>query len=450
VTTPLTPVPQPSASLLGFTRYQWLVIGAGWAGWGFDVYDALLFNFVAGNCIPTLLALPAGSPAAHAATVFWTGAITAVLLLSWAAGGVLFGWLADRLGRKRALFLTIAIYALGTGLCALVTNIAQLILCRTLASLGIGGEWGIGATLIAESVPEERRVSAGVIMQTASPLGIVLAGYVNYRIAGVWFASDPANSWRYVFLAGLAPLLVAVLVRSLLRESPRWQAGRGVAPPSPRELFSPELRRATLSGVFVAVTAVLTWWACNAFTPLLGSTLAADAAAGAHLAGAAAGQLAALWQAQAANAFNLGGFLGALAVVPLAQRFSRRELFTGYFLFAALAIAATFGPQYAPQLRLSLLLFVGAGVYGVFGALTFYLPELFPARLRATGAGFCYNIGRVFAAAGPLIVGAVTAAAGGSGRSLTLILCWVALVPLTAACAARFLVLETRGRRLAA
>ena len=136
------------------------------------------------------------------------------------------------------------------------------------------------------------------------------------------------------------------------------------------------------------------------------------------------------------------------AVVPLASRFSRRELFSGYFLFAALAIAATFGPQYAPQLRLSLLLFVGAGVYGVFGALTFYLPELFPARLRATGAGFCYNIGRVFAAAGPLIVGSVSAAAGGSGRSLTLILCWVALVPLTAACAVRFLVLETRGRTL--
>ena len=128
--------------------------------------------------------------------MFWTGAITAVLLLSWAAGGVLFGWLADRIGRKRALFATIAIYALGTGLCALVTNIAQLIVCRTLASLGIGGEWGIGATLIAESVPEERRVSAGVIMQTASPLGIVLAGFVNYRIAGVWFAYDPHNSWR--------------------------------------------------------------------------------------------------------------------------------------------------------------------------------------------------------------------------------------------------------------
>ena len=133
-------------TLLGLAGFQWLAVAAGWAGWGFDVFDAMLFNFVAPNCIPALLHLPRGSPAAHAAAVFWIGVITAVLLVSWAAGGVLFGWVADRIGRKRALFVTIAIYAVGTGLCAFVTSIGQLICCRTLASLGIGGEWGIGAT----------------------------------------------------------------------------------------------------------------------------------------------------------------------------------------------------------------------------------------------------------------------------------------------------------------
>ncbi len=173
---------------LGFSGYHWLVIAAGWAGWGFDVFDALLFNFVAPNCIPALLHLPPGSRAAHEATVFWTGAITSILLVGWAVGGVVFGWVADRIGRKRALFATITIYAAGTGLCALVGNLGELILCRAIASLGIGGEWGIGAALVAESVPEERRVEAGVIMQTSSPLGIVLASAVNYQIAGVWFA----------------------------------------------------------------------------------------------------------------------------------------------------------------------------------------------------------------------------------------------------------------------
>jgi len=443
--------PNAARTLWGFTPYQWLVIAAGWAGWGCDVFDALLFNFVAPNCIPALLGRAPGSPGAHAAVVFWTGAITSVLLLGWAAGGVLFGWVGDRIGRKRALFATIAIYALGTGLCAFVTNIGQLLVCRTLASLGIGGEWGIGAALIAETVPEGRRVEAGVIMQTASPLGIVLASLVNYQVAGVWFASDPSNSWRYVFLAGLAPLVIAVGVRLFLRESERWEASRTRAarPATPRELFSPELRPATLSGVFVAVTAVLTWWGCNAFIPLLGSTLGAEQAAHAQLVPGAARQLAAVWQAHASNAFNFGGLAGALAAIPLARRLGRRHLFSAYFLFSAAAIGATFGLPLAPPLRLNLLCLVGAGVYGVFGLLTFYLPELFPARLRATGAGFCYNIGRVFAAAGPVIVGAVTAAAGGSSGALMGILCWVGVAPLAAALLARFVIVETRGRALA-
>lgn len=445
--------PQPlnagRRTLGGFTAYQWLVIAAGWAGWGFDVFDALLFNFVAPNCIPALLGRAPGSPQAHAAVVFWIGAITAVLLLSWAAGGVLFGWVGDRIGRKRALFATITIYALGTGLCAFVTNIGQLLVCRTLAGLGIGGEWGIGAALIAETVPEGRRIEAGVIMQTASPLGIVLASLVNYQIAGVWFASDPANSWRYVFLAGLAPLFLAVGLRLFLRESAHWEASRARARrASPRDLFGAGLRPATLSGVFVAVTAVLTWWGCNAFIPLLGGTLGAEHAAEVRLAPGAARQLAAGWQAHAANAFNFGGLAGALAVIPLARRLGRRRLFSAYFLFSAVLIAATFGLPLAPPLRLNLLFLVGAGVYGVFAALTFYLPELFPARLRATGAGFCYNIGRVFAAGGPLIVGAVTAAAGGSSDALMRILFWVALVPLAAALLGRFVIIETRGRAL--
>jgi MFS family permease len=437
--------------LLGFSPYQWLVIAAGWAGWGFDMFDALLFNFVAPNCIPALLHLAPGSQAAHAATVYWIGIITAVLLVCWAAGGVLFGSLADRIGRRRALFATIALYALGTGACAFVTSLPALILCRALAALGIGGEWGVGASLIAESVPESRRIEAGVILQTASPLGIVLASAVNHQVAGVWFASDPANSWRYVFLAGLAPLLIAVAVRLKLRESAQWQgSGAGDQPSTPRELFSAPLRRATLGGVFVAVTAVLTWWASNAFIPLLGSTLAAEAAAHGASAGVGTQHLASSWQAHASNAFNVGGLIGALAAVPLARTLSRRGVFVTYFLFSALAIFATYGIAVPPQLRLNLLFLVGAGVYGIFGVLPFYLPELFPVRLRATGAGFCYNIGRILAAAGPLVIGAVSAAAGGSAGGLMQILFWVGLVPLAAALLVPFVVVETRGRPLPA
>ena len=436
-------------AVLGLSGYHWLVIAAAWAGWGFDVFDALLFNFVAPNCVPVLLHLPPGSGAAREATVFWTGTITSILLVSWAAGGVLFGWVGDRIGRQRALFATIAIYAVGTALCAVATNIWELILFRTLASLGIGGEWGLGATLVAEVVPESRRVEAGVLLQTSSPLGLVLASAVNYHVAGVWFAGQPENSWRYVFLAGLAPVVVAFGVRLFVRESAQWSAGVAhTSRPRPRELFRPDMIRPTLSGMLVAVTAVVSWWACNAFLPILGGTLASEHAVQSLLTPAATQLLVESWKGKAANGFNIGGLLGALAALPLAKLLGRRRMFVVYFVFSAAALFATFGVDLEPQSRLLMLYLVGAGVYGVFGAFPFYLPELFPVRLRATGAGFCYNIGRVFAAAGPFVVGVVSASAGGSSAVIIHTLFWLGLIPLATALSARFLIVETRGRAL--
>jgi MFS family permease len=436
---------------LGFSGYHWLVIAAAWAGWGFDVFDALLFNFVAPNCVPVLLGLPLGSPAAHSATVFWTGLISSILLVGWAAGGVLFGWVADRIGRRQALFATVALYAVGTALCAAATNIWQLIAFRALASLGIGGEWGIGAALVAEAVPEDKRVEAGVILQTSSPLGLVMASGVNYLIAGVWFAGEPQTSWRYVFLAGLAPVVLALLIRIFVRESTHWSAAVAQEkPPSPRELFAPGIRALTISGAGVAVTAVVCWWACNAFIPLLGSTLASEHAAQLGLSADAGRLLAESWKARASNSFNIGGLLGSFAAIALSRGLGRRPMFVAYFLYSAVMIFLTFGLDLEPATRLTMLFFVGAGVYGVFGTFPFYLPELFPARLRATGAGFSYNIGRLIAAGGPLFVGMISARAGGSSAVLNSTLLWVGVIPLIAGLAAKYYIVETRGRTLQA
>jgi MFS family permease len=135
------------------TGYQWTVVFAAWLGWGFDVFDGLLFNFVAPNCVPTLLGLPIGSPDARSATLFWTGVLTSLLLIGWAIGGTIFGKVADRLGRTRTLLLTMLIYSIGTALCAVAPNIWMLAAFRFVASLGIGGEWAAGAS-VAEVVPE--------------------------------------------------------------------------------------------------------------------------------------------------------------------------------------------------------------------------------------------------------------------------------------------------------
>jgi MFS family permease len=420
------------------SRYQWLVLAAAWFGWGFDVFDALLFNFVAPNTVPTLLGLAHGSDAARDATVLWTGILSSILLVGWAIGGVVFGWYADRYGRRRALFITVAMYAVGTALCAAATDMTQLVAFRILASLGIGGEWAVGAALVAETVPENRRVFAGTLLYTASPLGLLLAGAVNYQVAGVWFAHDPANSWRYVFLAGLAPVALAFAVRAFIHEPEAWTRARASeAPPHLRELFAPEVRHATLVGFLVSVAGLLTWWACNAFVPLLGAWLAEEHAP----------TLVERWKTLAANAFNLGGLVGALAAVPLASLLGRRSMFAAYFVFSAAAILTVFGLEFAPETRLRMLFFVGLGVYGIFSTYVFYLPELFPSRLRASGAGFCYNFGRIIAAFGPLAVGIVTSRADGSSSALLATMLWVAAIPLAAALLAPFIV-ETRGQAL--
>jgi MFS family permease len=188
------------------TRYQWVVFFAAWLGWGFDVFDGLLFNFVAPICVPRLLGIDPVDPRGPARVAATTGAITAALLIGWATGGVLFGLLADRLGRARTLMVTMLTYAIATAACAFATDVWSLAAFRLVASLGIGREWAAGASLVAEVVPERRRVAAGALLYTSAPLGILLAGFVNdlftKRIAVV--ARDPDLAWRAVFLAGRA------------------------------------------------------------------------------------------------------------------------------------------------------------------------------------------------------------------------------------------------------
>jgi MFS family permease len=426
----------------GIARYQWLVLFAAWLGWGFDVFDGLLFNYVAPNCIPTLLHLPVGSPEARAATLYWTGLLTSLLLLGWAAGGVLFGLICDRIGRMRTLLLTMLLYAIGTAACAAATNLWMLVAFRLVASLGIGGEWAAGASMVAEVMPEKRRVEGGALLYTAAPFGLFLATLVNYQVAGVWFAGNPEQSWRYVFLFGLLPAAVAFLVRLYVHEPERWQRVRAQSNTRLREIFSPLLRRKTLLGTFTTVVALIAWWSCNAFIPVVVAGLARSSAEVRGFDPPATQALIEHWKLTATVAFNLGGLIGTLLTIPLAKSLGRRPMFALYFGASAVAIFATFGLAMPAEARLYMFFLIGMPVFGVFGAFPFYLPELFPTRLRATGAGFCYNIGRVLAAVGPFVVGAAAA----RGTAMQAIF-YVGFVPLAGLLLAP-LILETRGGAL--
>jgi MFS family permease len=436
---------RPGRMFLDMNGYQWIVVLAAWLGWGFDVFDGMLFNFVAPNCVPTLLHLTIGSPEAKAATFQWTGPLTSVLLIGWALGGIFFGKVADRIGRTRTLMLTMMLYAVGTALCALAPNLLVLGIFRFISALGIGGEWAAGAAMVAETVPEKRRLEAGALLYTSAPIGLFLATFVNLKIAGDWFKGTPETSWRYVFLAGLLPALVAFLVRIFVKEPERWKAAAANAKaPAIAELFDAKHRPYTVSGFLMAVTALIMWWSCNAFIPVVAAGLAQTAGLERGLDKAATLALVEHWKATASYYFNWGGLIGTLLTVPTAKLLGRRPMFGIYYALSGAAILLTFGLQLPPETRLSMYFFIGLTVFGVFGSFTYYLPELFPTRLRGTGAGFCYNIGRIIAAAGPILVSAV--AKNGSDSAVRTLF-WVGFVPLAGLLFLPW-VIETKGRTL--
>jgi MFS family permease/uncharacterized membrane protein (UPF0136 family) len=459
---------RPGGTLLDMNGYQWTVLAAAWLGWGFDAFDALLFNFVAPNCVPTLLGLAIGSPAAKSATLLWTGVLTSLLLIGWAAGGILFGQVADRIGRTRTLTITMLVYAVGTAACALAPNLWVLALFRAVASLGIGGEWAAGAAMVAEVVPERRRVEAGALLYTAAPLGLFLATFVNFQIAGSLLKADPEISWRFVFLAGLVPAAVALAVRRLIREPERWRraaeaageegsaavaaavpaAAAAVRRPRLAELFDRQHRALTLSGFLMAVIVLLTWWSCNAFIPVVSTGLAQATAKARSLDRAGTLALVEHWKAVATDYFNVGGLLGTLLTIPAAKLLGRRPMFAIYFAGAAAAVLAAFGLDLAPETRLAMYFPIGLTIFGVFGSFTYYLPELFPTRLRGTGAGFCYNVGRIIAAGGVALVGSIAARGANSLASALAALFFVGFVPLAGLLLLPW-VIETRGRLLA-
>lgn len=415
-------------TILGFTPYQWLVLSAAWLGWGFDVFDALLFNYVSRLCIPSLLGIPADAPDIQNTITLWTGIITSVLLIGWGVGGIAFGLLTDRIGRSRTLLLTMLTYSLATAACAAAPNIWVLIIFRFIASLGIGGEWAAGAALVAETVPEKKRVTAGALLYTAAPFGLFLATFVTDLLTNQLdiIASNKDLSWRAVFLTGLIPAAFAILIRLKVREPETWHHHRTYTePPKLRELFSPELRTQTFAGATIATIALITWWSISAFIPAISTFLAHDLAATTTTPLA---HLKAHCLTLGTTAFNIGGLIGTLLTIPCAVYLGRHRMFGLYFFASALSIWFAFSSDLHGVTRLYAFAALGVSLFGVMAAFTFYLPELFPARLRGTGSGFCYNIARFATACGPFIV-ATVAQSSHSTTDLLNIVRWVAVVP---------------------
>jgi len=436
----------PRRTVWDMNGYQWAVLFAAWLGWGFDLFDGQLFNYVAPNCVPTLLGLPLGSTEAKAATLQWTGILTSVLLVGWALGGVFFGKVADRLGRTKTLLLTMLLYSFGTAACALAPNIWFLLFFRAASSLGIGGEWAAGAAMVAEVLPEKRRVAAGAILFTASPIGGFLATYITFQVTSVYF-TDPSVSWRYVFLFGMLPAAVALFIRLFIKEPERWKRIGEHQAVKIRELFSPQYLRVTISGLSMAVIALIIYWSCGAFAPVIAKGLAAQEAARTGLDAASSELMGQQWIKIATNSINVGGVIGALLVIPLAKIFSRRNTFLIYLIGIAVSLIASFGFGLEPQTRLYFYFLIGLTSIGIFAIFPFYIPELFPTRIRCTGAGFTYNVGRLLASGGPFLVGSIAANGTNALESASRVMFWLAAIAILGIVMLPWIV-ETKGREL--
>ena len=233
-----------------------------------------------------------------------------------------------------------------------------------------------------------------------------------------------------------------------MKEPESWASGAASAAAARlRGICSTELLPRTRSALIVAIIALIAWWSCKAFIPVVATTMAQHAALERALDTLATTALVEDWKFKATMAFNLGGLVGTLLTVPFAKHLGRRTMYVVYFLAAAASLMATFGLDIPDETRLYFYFFIGLTVFGIFGSFTFYLPELFPTRLRSTGAGFCYNIGRVIAAVGVFAVGAVASAGRGDPGIVFNVMFLIGFVPLVGLLFMRW-VIETRGQRM--
>ena len=393
--------------------------------------DSFIFALVLAPALTELLPRSGfdGSPA-H---VVSAGAVMfAVFLAGWGSS-LLWGPLADRCGRAQTLAAAVAVYAVFTAAAAVAQNVWQLGVFRFLAGAGIGGEWALAGTYVAEVWPESRRKMGAGYLQTGYYAGFFLAAALNYTVGA-------AFGWRALFLCGGAPAVLALYMRSRLHESERWvSAAERTTHAAPlKSIFAgPYLRRTILNGALVTVS-IIGLWAAVVYEPSAIVTLARQAGRSAT----EAARLASFGTA----VLSIGTVLGCLAATPLAESLGRRGALAVYFAGMAAAIWMSFG--WAFYIPGGLHFFIASlfllGVFGGnFALYSLWLPEQYPTLMRATAFAFVTSFGRFIGAGVNFLIGSAVDAYGNVGIPVA----WTALIFLLGLLLIPFS-LETRGEKL--
>jgi MFS family permease len=377
----------------GFMQWYWdaprsarRALAAAWLGWLLDAFDVMLYALLLGALIAEFNLSKAAA-----------GLLGSLTLVASGFGGILFGVIADRFGRKPALIGSLLVYSIFTFACGLSISVWQLGVFRFLLGLGMGGEWTSGAALVSETWPDAHRAKAMGMMQCAWSVGYAAAAVVVALVL-------PRFGWRVVFFIGILPAFVAVWIRRGLEESPEWIRLRAVhrdwvAPV--RAIFSGSLLRFTLLLTALSTTTIFAYWGLNLWVPAYLSLPPSQGGAG--FSTTVATILVVLIQ--------FGAFLGYVSFGWVADAIGRRRSFLAYLLTASVLVLG-FGQTHDPW-ALALLgpitTFFGTGFFSGFGAVT---AELYPTAVRATAQGFTYNVGRMASALAPFVVGSLAETQG--------------------------------------
>lgn len=405
------------------TRYHWFVLIVAALGWLFDTMDQQLFNLARVPAMRELLPHEPGEPPAKELLDFYGPLATSIFLMGWATGGLFFGVLGDRVGRAKVMLWTILVYSLCTGLSAFSVGFWDFAFYRFITGLGVGGEFAVGVSLVAEVMPARARPFALGFLQALSAVGNITAAFLNMGLGTLessgafqsWEVGDtPVKSWRLMFLIGTGPALLAILIRRRLKEPEKWQqeAHSGVAKKhlgSYAELFGdPRWRSRAIVGMLMAFAGVVGLWGIGFFSfDLVSSVLRKRFEAQGMNESQIAGNIA-WWVGITSVMQNLGGFFGIYAYSHLTQFTGRKPAFAVAFVAAMLSTAMVFWYLKEFSQIFWMIPIMGFCQLSLFGGYAIYFPELFPTRLRSTGTSFCYNVGRFVAAVGPFTLGILT------------------------------------------
>ncbi|MBI3578655.1 MAG: MFS transporter [Ignavibacteriales bacterium] len=400
------------------TREQWNVLFAAQLGWMLDAMDVMLYAFAL-TAIKTEFALDSATAGARASATLITSAV----------GGIVFGRLADRMGRAKALIYAILTYSLFTALTATAGTLAQLVLWRALVGIGLGGEWSAGSVLVSEVWPAEHRGKAIGFMQAGWAIGYIIAALLSATIL-------PTYGWRVLFVIGVFPALLTLWIRSSIKEPEVWsnrERDKIVSALSMLSIiFRPPLLKRTVIASLLTTSVLFAYWGLFTWMPTFLSTPVQQGGAGMSIVKSSG------WIVP----MQIGAFFGYTLFGFFADRFGRRPVFLAFLVLAAVLV-----PVYGQLGNHELVLlimgpfigFFGHGYFSVFGAM---LAELFSTNVLGTAQGLTYNIGRGFSALAPFTIGAL-ADMHGIGTALALTSAF-----FLAGAGLMFFLPETRGQQL--